>query len=148
MKKENIVKKVCKELGITQKELAEKNKRIKVAEELIKLASVHESDIDEFKEVVAKNLEEIKDIPDVRNIIMNEEVGNIIKYVCEAYNLTYAQLAKILGYKPDTISKAASTGKISEPLKRAIELYLENLELQKQLEKCEKFKNSLKDLLS
>jgi len=68
---------------------------------------------------------------------------NIIKRTCKELGLTYKQLGEAIGYKPDTVNKALSTGKVSDPMQRAIELYLENLELKKQL----KDYNQLKELL-
>jgi transcriptional regulator with XRE-family HTH domain len=68
---------------------------------------------------------------------------NIIKRTCKELGLTYKQLGEAIGYKPDTVNKAVSTGKVSDPMQRAIELYLENLELKKQL----KDYNQLKELL-
>jgi transcriptional regulator with XRE-family HTH domain len=68
---------------------------------------------------------------------------NIIKRTCKELGLTYKQLGEAIGYKPDTVNKAESTGKVSDPMQRAIELYLENLELKKQL----KDYNQLKELL-
>lgn len=70
---------------------------------------------------------------------MSEE-QNIIKKTCKELGLTYAQLAEQIGYSEGNINKVASTGNISEPLKKAIELYLRNLELEKQLEDYEAFK--------
>ncbi|MGA1931333.1 hypothetical protein ACH5BF_01225 [Arcobacter sp. YIC-464] len=72
---------------------------------------------------------------------------NLIKQVCKDLNLTYKKLSFELGYKPDTINKAASTGKVSEQLKKAIHLYLENLRLQNELQNLEFFKEKLNGIL-
>jgi hypothetical protein len=71
---------------------------------------------------------------------------NLIKSVCKDLNSTYKILAFELGYKPDTINKAASTGKISEQLKKAIELYLENLRLKEELKNFNLIKESLQNI--
>ena len=68
---------------------------------------------------------------------------NIIKRTCKELGLTYKQLGEAIGYKPDTVNMSVATGKVSDPMQRAIELYLENLELKKQL----KDYNQLKELL-
>lgn len=78
---------------------------------------------------------------------MSEE-QNIIKKTCKELNLTYAQLAEQIGYKPDTINKSASTGNVSEQLKKAIEMYLENLELKNQLNEYDELKKLLKKAIN
>jgi len=72
---------------------------------------------------------------------------NLIKQVCKDLNLTYKKLSYELGYKPDTINKAASTGKVSEQLKKAISLYLENIRLQEEMKKLESMKEILNRFL-
>ena len=73
---------------------------------------------------------------------------NIIKQVCKDLHLTYKKLAGEIGYKPDTINKSASTGKISEQLNKAIEMYLENLRLKEELKEFSIMKNTLSKILS
>ncbi len=73
---------------------------------------------------------------------------NIVKKVCKELGLTYKELGEKTGYSESAIKMAASTGKISEPLKRAIELYLETLQLKKDLEKSNQIKKVLKEWLS
>ncbi|PHR73978.1 MAG: transcriptional regulator [Arcobacter sp.] len=73
---------------------------------------------------------------------------NIIKQVCKDLQLTYKRLAIEIGYKPDTINKSASTGKISEQLNKAIEMYLENLRLKEELKEFTIMKNTLNKILS
>ncbi|NQY23683.1 MAG: transcriptional regulator [Campylobacteraceae bacterium] len=73
---------------------------------------------------------------------------NIIKQVCKDLQLTYKRLASEIGYKPDTINKSASTGKISEQLNKAIEMYLENLRLKEELKEFTIMKNTLNKILS
>lgn len=58
---------------------------------------------------------------------------NIIKRVCYELGLTYKQLGEAIGYSESTLNNAARQEKISEPLKRAVELYLENLKLKQEL---------------
>lgn len=59
---------------------------------------------------------------------------NLIKTTCKELNLTYKQLGEAIGYSESALNNAARQEKISEPLKRAIELYLENLKLKQELE--------------
>ena len=77
---------------------------------------------------------------------MSEE-QNIIKKTCKELGLTYAQLAEEIGYSEPAIKKAIANDNISEPMKKAIELYLENLELKKELENSNKIKQTLKEWL-
>ena len=72
---------------------------------------------------------------------------NMIKQVCKDLNITYKSLANEIGYKPDTINKAASTGKVSEQLQKAIEMYLENLRLKALLKDFDIMKSTLKRIL-
>ena len=72
---------------------------------------------------------------------------NVIKQVCKDLNLTYKKLSYELGYKPDTINKAASSGKISFQLSKAIELYLENLRLKEELKDFELIKQTLQNVM-
>ena len=76
---------------------------------------------------------------------MKEE--NIVKKVCKELGITYKQLGEKIGYSEGALKTAASTGKVSEPLKKAIELYLENLELEKELNKLTEVKKTLKEWL-
>lgn len=79
--------------------------------------------------------------------LYDELYPNIIKQVCKDLSLTYKNLAFDIGYKPDTINKAASTGKVSEQLQRAIEMYLENLKLKHELNEFNVLKSTLRNIL-
>ena len=58
---------------------------------------------------------------------------NIIKTTCKELNLTYKQLGEAIGYSEAAVKAAIAKNEISEPMKKAIELYLENLKLQQEL---------------
>lgn len=75
------------------------------------------------------------------------EEQNIIKKTCKELGLTYAQLGEEIGYSGDTLRNIASKSEVSEQLKKAIELYLKNLELEKQLNDCNILKEALKNLI-
>lgn len=62
-----------------------------------------------------------------------EEKENIIKATCKELGLTYKQLGELIGYSESALNNASRQDKISEPLKKAIELYLENLKLKEEL---------------
>lgn len=72
---------------------------------------------------------------------------NLIKQTCKELNLTYKQLGEAIGYSESAIKNAGS-GEASEPMRKAIELYKETLNLKSKLEKSEAFKNNLKDFLA
>lgn len=78
---------------------------------------------------------------------LNIAMENIIKKTCKELGLTYAQLADEIGYSEGNINKVASTGNISEPVRKAIELYRKNLELEEKLANSEKIKETLKEWL-
>ncbi len=69
---------------------------------------------------------------------------NIIKQVCKELNLTYKQLGELIGYSESAINNASRQEKISEPLKKAIELYNENLKLKNELQDFRTLKDILK----
>lgn len=72
---------------------------------------------------------------------------NMIKQVCKDLDMTYKALSKEIGYKPDTINKVASSGKVSEQLQKAITMYLENLKLKVLLKDFDVMKSTLKKIL-
>jgi len=65
---------------------------------------------------------------------------NIIKEVCRKYNLSYSELAHEVGSTQSTVSTSASTGKVSKPLERSIQLYIENQKLKEEAEEFHEFK--------
>jgi hypothetical protein len=104
-----------------------------------------------FRNVLIKKKETVLDIAGSFNIdaqdLYNDLNPNVIKQVCKDLGLTYKKLSYELGYKPDTINKAASTGKVSEQLKKAIELYLENLRLREELKDFDVIKQTLQNVM-
>lgn len=72
---------------------------------------------------------------------------NIVKGVCKDLKITYKALSEEIGYKPDTVNKAASSGKVSEQLSKAINMYLENLRLKEYLKDFDIMKATLKKIL-
>lgn len=103
-----------------------------------------------YRKTLLEKREIIEDVAqsfDIDTAQLFEDLNpNLIKSVCKDLNSTYKILAFELGYKPDTINKAASTGKISEQLKKAIELYLENLRLKEELKNFNLIKESLQNI--
>ena len=73
------------------------------------------------------------------------EDENIVKKVCKDLGLTYKQLGEAIGVKESTLNKLASTGEVSEQIRKAIELYHENQQLKSKLDDIETLKRLLKD---
>ena len=69
---------------------------------------------------------------------------NLIKQTCKELNLTYKQLGEMIGYSESALKNAA-TSEASDPMKKAINMYLEILALKKELKASQDFKNNLKD---
>ena len=72
---------------------------------------------------------------------------NLIKYTCRELGLTYKQLGEAIGYSEAAIKAAIAKNEISEPMKRAIELYQETLNLKEQNKEFETFKSFFKNIL-
>lgn len=71
---------------------------------------------------------------------------NIIKQACKELNLTYKQLGEAIGYGEEAISKASRTSNISTAMNKALELYLENLELKNRFKTLDTLSNIIKEL--
>lgn len=78
---------------------------------------------------------------------MSEE-QNIIKKTCKELGLTYAQLAEEIGYGEGALKVAVSNSKISKPMQKAIEMYLEIKDLKNQLNEYNELKELLKKALN
>lgn len=75
------------------------------------------------------------------------EEQNIVKATCKELGLTYKELGEAIGYGESAIKMAISKDKISEPMQKAIALYIETLELKKELENSNKIKSTLREWL-
>ena len=69
---------------------------------------------------------------------------NIIKQVARDLKLTYKELGEKIGYSESALNGAASRDEISTPLKKAIDLYLENLRLKEELKDFHTLREILK----
>ncbi|AHE94381.1 transcriptional regulator [Campylobacter fetus] len=72
---------------------------------------------------------------------------NLIKKTCKELNLTYKQLGELIGYSESALNNASRQDKISEPLKFAINLYLENLKLKEELQDFQTLKRIIQKTL-
>ena len=78
---------------------------------------------------------------------MEKKEVNLIKDTCKKFKLTYKELGEIIGYGEANLKNSVSKKQISKQLKRAIQLYLKTMELQKEIDNTKVFKQSLKDFL-
>lgn len=74
-------------------------------------------------------------------------MDNIIKTTCTVQNITYSQLASIIGVKESSLRSAASTNKVSKQVEKSIEMYLKIPHLEKEIEKANAIKQVLKSWL-
>ncbi len=72
---------------------------------------------------------------------------NIVKQTCKKFNLTYKQLSEVIGVSESSLRSAVSNNKISNQVEKAINLYIENMQLKEKLEKSEKIKDTIKEWL-
>lgn len=70
---------------------------------------------------------------------------NIVKATAKRLGMTYKELGEAIGYGESAVSNASRTG-ASEPMRKAIELYLQVLEQEKELKKYTALKNILQDI--
>ena len=72
---------------------------------------------------------------------------NIVKKTCKDLNITYRELGEAIGYGGDSLRNTASKKDVSEQITKAINLYLETVELKKQLADCNILKSALRNLV-
>ncbi|PAF50439.1 transcriptional regulator [Helicobacter sp. 13S00477-4] len=74
---------------------------------------------------------------------------NLIKKTAKELGMTYKELGEAIGYSGDSLNNMASKDNaiISNQIKKAIDLYLENLNLKKKLQDYEILKNALKNIV-
>lgn len=78
---------------------------------------------------------------------MSEKTENLMKETAKQFGMTYREIGEAIGYSEAAIKSAAATGKVSEPMQRAIELYFENQELHKEVKETEQLKQLLKKFI-
>jgi len=69
---------------------------------------------------------------------------NIVKKVCKELGLTYKQLGEKIGYSEGALKMAIQRNNVSPQMQKAIELYLENLELKNKMKECEEMQKIIK----
>ena len=72
---------------------------------------------------------------------------HLVKKVSKELGLTYKELGEKIGYSESSLRKTVSNNTVSSQLKTAIQLYLDNLKLKKELDELEDFKNTFRTFL-
>lgn len=70
-----------------------------------------------------------------------------LKAFCKERNLTYKELAEIIGNSEATIHSAIAKGELSVPMSKSIQMYQEILMLREQLKDYAELKSVLKKAL-
>ena len=73
---------------------------------------------------------------------------NLIKRVCLEQKLTYREFGEKVGFGEGAIKNAAASGKISDQLKRATEMFLEIQMLREENKKLKKLQILMKEIVS
>lgn len=79
--------------------------------------------------------------------IMYERYKNPIKRVSKELGFTYKELAEQIGYTEGGLKTAIAKGNISEPMKKALELLVENYKLRSVIVEKDKKIENLTDIL-
>ena len=72
---------------------------------------------------------------------------HLVKKVSKNLGMTYKELGAEIGYGESILRQSVSNNKMSLQLEKALELYLKNHELEKEINKIEDFKSYLKSFL-
>ena len=79
---------------------------------------------------------------------MEEKKIHLVKRVSKELGITYKELAESIGYSESNLRQSVSTNKLSSQLRKAIELYLETINLKKRVDEAEDFKSILRSFIS
>ena len=78
---------------------------------------------------------------------MENREENLIKKTCKDLGLTYKELGDKIGYSESNLKSSVSRNQVSKQLEITINLYLQTIELQKEIDNTKSFKKSLKEFL-
>ena len=79
---------------------------------------------------------------------LEEKEIHLVKKVSKELGLTYKELGEAIGYTESNLRKSVSENRLSMPLKKAIELYLQVIEFKQNEEETRKMKDILRTLIS
>ena len=75
---------------------------------------------------------------------LEEKEIHFVKKVSKELGITYKELAEKIGYSESNLRQSVYSNKLSLQLKKAIELYIETINLKKKVEEAEDFKSILR----
>ena len=81
-------------------------------------------------------------------VVLEEKEVHLVKKVSKELGLTYKELGKAIGYTESNLRKSVSENRLSLPLQKALELYLENQKVKQLKEEKENLKDILRTFLS
>ena len=79
---------------------------------------------------------------------LEEKEIHLVKKVSKELGLTYKELGEAIGYTESNLRKSVSENRLSMPLKKAIELYLQVIEFKRNEEETRRMKDILRTLIS
>jgi len=78
---------------------------------------------------------------------MENKEENLVKKTCKELGITQKKLAEKMGVSESGLKTALSKNSLSNQMVKNIELLLENVKLQKEIEKTKDFKKNMKDFI-
>jgi len=81
-------------------------------------------------------------------VVLEEKEVHLVKRVSKELGLTYRELGEAIGYTESNLRKSVSENRLSLPLQKALELYLENQKVKELKEERENLKDILRTFLS
>ena len=81
-------------------------------------------------------------------VVLEKNEMHLVKKVSKELGLTYKELGEKIGYTESNLRKSVSENRLSMPLKKAIELYLQVIEFQRNEQENKKLKDILRTLIS
>ena len=75
---------------------------------------------------------------------MEKKEIHLVKKVSKELGLTYKELGEKIGYTEGNLKKAVHDNRTTSQLKKAIELYLKTLQLEKKLDETEEMKKQMR----
>ena len=79
---------------------------------------------------------------------MEKKEVHLVKRVSKELGLTYKELGGKIGYTEGSLRRSVSTNQISTQLEKAIELYLEIIQLKEKEKQTNKVKELLRTFMS
>jgi len=81
-------------------------------------------------------------------VTLEEKEVHLVKKVSKELGMTYKELGEEIGYSESNLRRSVSTNQLSVQLKKALELYLENVKFKEKEKESKELKDILRALLS